>query len=55
MSGDKLAEALNANFAAKMAGIDETGSVPPKAGLTALQEAEFPAIEAEAKGQQFDI
>lgn len=55
MSGDKLAQALNTNFAAKMAGIDETGSVPAKAALTNLQAAEFPDIEAEAKGQMFDI
>lgn len=55
MSGNKLAQALNTNFATKMAGIEETGSVPAKAELTALQQAEFPAINAEAKGQQFDI
>ena len=47
MSGDKLAQALNENFAAKMAGIDETGHVPEKAELTALQQAEYATINAE--------
>lgn len=55
MGIDKVAIALGENFDKKMAGIGETGSVPAKAELTALQQAEFPAINAEAKGQQFDI
>lgn len=47
MGIDKLAEKLNENFAAKMAGIDETGHVPEKAELTALQQTEFAKINAE--------
>ena len=47
MGIDKVAIALDKNFADKMAGIDETGHVPEKPELTELQKAEYAQINAE--------